>query len=225
MVWGAILGGVASAVVGGFFDSKAASKQKKFAKKQAAYNEEMRKQAVSAVAPYAQFGSQALGPLWDIFTEGNRFGPGNVGYDAIAKQAAPMGKLHSGQRLTALVDYYNQFQTERFRQAGVLATMGQQAAFKIGDLLTGSVPAQSEAYANMGNAASYPYGRMGDRMTGIIDDYLFMREYNKRRADDTTSTRFVMSGSGGGYGPNYSPGWSGALGPTGQPNPIWFPGD
>lgn len=124
MASAAAIGGIASlagSVIGAHASKKAANQQA--AGQQAAIATQEK-----YLSPYATAGQNALGNLQQFVNQGSNFADTQAFKDII-NSAKAGGQFGSGNRMTALTDYYaNNFRNQRLNELSTLPKMGAYAA-------------------------------------------------------------------------------------------------
>jgi hypothetical protein len=154
-----------SAIVGGIASNRAASKSAKAQKKGI--------EAQNALlGPYAQAGQAGLGGVQGFVNEGANFADTQA-YKDITNSARAGGQFGSGNRATALTDYYaTNFRPQRLNELMQLPTLGANAAAgqasNLGNLYTGLGNTQAAGIIGMGNSAS-----------NALNSYAYLQNYNR----------------------------------------------
>ena len=161
-VAGAIVG---SAVIGGIASSKAASKQAKSAQKGIdAQN--------ALLGPYSDAGAAGLPAVQSFVNEGARFSDTQA-YKDITNSAKAGGMNLSGNRLTALTDYYaTNFRPQRMNELLALPTIGANAS-------AGQATNLGNLYGAQGNAQAAGILGVGNSATNALNSYAFLQQGNQ----------------------------------------------
>ena len=152
---GAIVG---SAVIGAMSSNSAAKKQAKGQDKALAAQQEM-------LGPYSTAGQQGLGAVQSFVDNGARFSDTQA-YKDITNSAKASGMGMSGNRLTALTDYYaTNYRPQRLNELMKLPTLGANAAAgqatNMGSLYNQQGATQAAGILGMGNSASNALNQLG----------------------------------------------------------------
>ena len=149
---------VGSAVIGGIASNRAASKSAKAQQKGIdAQN--------ALLGPYAQAGQAGLGGVQNFVDNGANFADTQAFKD-ITNSAKAGGQVQSGNRLTALTDYYaTNFRPQRLNELMQLPTLGANAAAgqasNLGNLYSAQGNTQAAGILGMGNAAQSGLNNLG----------------------------------------------------------------
>ena len=175
---------VGSAVIGGIASNRAASKQAKQTDK-----------AIDAqnalLGPYAQAGQAGLGGVQSFVDNGAQFSDTQAFKD-ITNSAKAGGQYLSGNRATALTDYYaTNFRPQRLNELMQLPTLGANAA-------AGQASNLGNLYQSKG--ATQAGGTLGvaNAINSGINSLAFMNLYNQGQGLTSTSGK-VQPGQHG-YG-------------------------
>jgi len=199
-VAGAMIG---SAVIGGIASNRAASKSAKAQQKGIdAQN--------ALLGPYAMQGQQGLGAVQSFVDNGAQFSDTQA-YKDITNASKAGGQFQSGNRATALTDYYaTNFRPQRLNELMQLPTLGANAA-------AGQASNLGNLYTSQGNTQAAGILGMGNSATNALGNYAFLKSY---QAGQPSGGGFnggfgapVNYGTYGGYGtpvfnPNTMPGRS-----------------
>jgi len=154
---------IGSAVIGGIASNRAASKSAKAQQKGIdAQN--------ALLGPYAMQGQQGLGAVQSFVDNGANFADTQAFKD-ITNSAKAGGQYLSGNRATALTDYYaTNFRPQRLNELMQLPTLGANAAAgqasNLGNLYTSQGNTQAAGIYGMGNAAS-----------NALNSYAYLQNY------------------------------------------------
>jgi hypothetical protein len=141
---------VGSAIIGGIASNKASKRQSKSADRAIAAQNEL-------IGPFSQAGQDALPALQDFVANGANFSDTQAFKD-ITNSAKAGGQRQSGNRLTALTDYYaTNFRPQRFNELSFLPRLGANAAAgqatNVGNLNIQKGNAQAGGILGIGNSA------------------------------------------------------------------------
>jgi hypothetical protein len=154
---------IGSAIIGGIASNRAASKSAKAQRKGIdAQN--------ALLGPYAQAGQQQLGAVQSFVDNGANFADTQA-YKDIVNSSKAGGQYLSGNRATALTDYYaTNFRPQRLNELMQLPTLGANAAAgqasNLGNLYTGLGNTQAAGILGMANSAQNALG-----------NYAFLQNY------------------------------------------------
>ena len=153
----------ASAVIGGIASNRAASKQAKATQKGIdAQN--------ALLGPYAEAGQSALGNVQSFVDEGGRFSDTQA-YKDIVKSSKSGGQYLSGNRATALTDYYaRNYRPQRLNELMQLPTLGANAA-------AGQASNLGNLYQAQGNAQAQGIYGMGLAAQNALGSYAYLNQY------------------------------------------------
>jgi len=149
---------IGSAIIGAVASNRAASKASKGQNKAI--------QAQNALlGPYAQAGQAGLGGVQNFVNQGANFADTQAFKD-ITNSAKAGGQVQSGNRLTALTDYYaTNFRPQRLNELMQLPTLGANAAAgqasNLGNLYSAQGNTQAAGILGMGNAAQSGLNNLG----------------------------------------------------------------
>lgn len=159
---------IVGAGIGAWASDRAASKAAKGQKKALAAQQEM-------LGPYVQAGQNALGGVQDFVNQGANFADTQA-YKDITNSAKAAGMNLSGNRLTALTDYYaNNFRPQRMNELSYLTTLGANAA-------AGQATNAGNAYAAMGNARAAGALGVANSLNSGMNNLAFLNMYNQNQA-------------------------------------------
>ena len=173
MASAAAIGGIAS-LAGSVIGAHAA---KKAAHQQAAAQQAAIATQEKYLSPYANAGQNALGGLEQFVNQGANFADTQAFKD-ITNSAKASGQFGSGNRLTALTDYYaTNFRPQRLNELSTLPFLGSRAA---GDLASGIGGLQQnigniQGQGTLGQASNFTRG-LG--ALGSIDFSGLLKQYN-----------------------------------------------
>ena len=159
---GALIG---SAVIGAISSDRAASKVSKGQDRAIAAQERL-------LSPYSEAGQQGLGGVQSFVNQGGSFADTQAFKD-ITNSARAGGQFGSGNRMTALTDYYaTNFRPQRLNELMSLPTLGANAAAgqatNLGNLYSQQGQTQGAGILGMGNAAS-----------GALNNLAFLNMYRQ----------------------------------------------
>ena len=149
---------IGSAVIGGIASNRAASKSAKAQQKGIDAQNKL-------LGPYATQGQQGLGAVQSFVDQGANFSDTQA-YKDITNSSKAGGQFGSGNRATALTDYYaTNFRPQRLNELMQLPTLGANAAAgqasNLGNLYTAQGNTQAAGILGMGNAASGALNNLG----------------------------------------------------------------
>ena len=155
---------VGSAIIGGIASNRAASKQSKAAQKGIdAQN--------ALLGPYAEAGQQGLGAVQSFVDNGATFSDTQA-YKDITNSSKAGGQFMSGNRATALTDYYaTNFRPQRLNELMQLPTLGANAA-------AGQASNLGNLYQAQGNAQANGIYGMGLAAQNALGSYAFLQNYH-----------------------------------------------
>ena len=176
---------IGSAVIGAYASSRASSKQSKAAQKGIDAQNRL-------LGPYSDAGAQGLGAVQSFVDNGARYSDTQA-YKDITNSARAGGMSLSGNRLTALTDYYaTNFRPQRLNELMSLPTLGANAsagqATNIGNLYSAQGNAQAAGIMGMGNAAS-----------NALNSYAYLQNYKGSNLSNTSGFGVGNYGSYGTY--------------------------
>jgi hypothetical protein len=171
----------ASAVIGGIASNRAASKQAKAAQKGIdAQN--------ALLGPYAMQGQQGLGAVQSFVDNGANFADTQA-YKDITNASRAGGQFGSGNRATALTDYYaTNFRPQRLNELMQLPTLGANAA-------AGQASNLGNLYGAQGNAQAQGIYGMGLAAQNALGSYAYLQNYK----GSTGQNSLYKNTSVGGY--------------------------
>lgn len=184
---------IAGSIIGGKAAKKAAGQQ--VAAQQAAIDTQEK-----YLSPYAQAGQAGLGDLQNFVSQGANFADTQAFKD-ITNMARAGGQFGSGNRATALTDYYaTNFRPQRMRELSFLPELGGRAAGDlaagIGGLQQNIGTARAEGTIGKANAYASGLGSFGDLIGKYnLGDYInrgtpgFNPNAPDPRLNDNTSIR------------------------------------
>ena len=152
-----------SAIIGGIASNRAASKQAKAAQKGI--------NATNALLqPYSQAGASGLGDVQSFVDNGANFADTQA-YKDIVNSSKAGGQYLSGNRATALTDYYaTNFRPQRLNELMQLPTLGANASAQQATNL-------GVLYGNQGNAQAQGIYGTGLAAQNALNNYAFLRNY------------------------------------------------
>jgi hypothetical protein len=150
--------GLVGSLIGG-------SSAKKAAKQQAAGDQAAIGTMEKYLSPYSEAGANQLGSLQNFIEEGAKFSDTQA-YKDIVNSAKSGGQVQSGNRMTALTDYYaTNFRPERLNELSRIPEMGLRAstglAGGIGGLQQNIGNANAAGTIGVGNALASGVGAIG----------------------------------------------------------------
>ena len=175
MSWGAVAGAAIGAV-GSYIGGKGS---KKAAKQQARASQAAIETQEKYLSPYAQAGEAALGDLQNFVNQGANYADTQAFKD-ITNSARAAGMGLSGNRLTALTDYYaNNFRPQRMNELGFIPQLGANAAGAlaagIGGLQLNIGDAQAGGTMGQANAWGSGLGAIGSALGGVNFSDIYKR--------------------------------------------------
>jgi len=152
------IAGVAGSLIG-------ASASKKAAKQQVQGQQAAIGTMEKYLSPYSEAGANQLGSLQDFITEGAQFSDTQA-YKDIVNSAKAGGQSMSGNRATALSDYYaTNFRPQRLNELSTIPMMGMRAstglAEGIGGIQQNIGDSRAAGTIGMGNAIGSGLGALG----------------------------------------------------------------
>jgi hypothetical protein len=191
-----------SAIIGGIASNSAAKKQSKAAQKGIdAQN--------ALLGPYATQGQQGLGAVQSFVDNGANFADTQA-YKDITNASRAGGQFGSGNRATALTDYYaTNFRPQRLNELMQLPTLGANAA-------AGQASNLGNLYQAQGNAQAAGITGMGNAASNALNSYAYLQNYNAGKSSGGFTPFNPNAGNYGTYGgygtpvfnPNTMPGRS-----------------
>ena len=159
-VAGALVG---SAVIGGIASNRAASKSAKAQGKGI--------DATNALlGPYSEAGAQGLGAVQSFVDNGARFSDTQA-YKDIVNSSKAGGQYLSGNRATALTDYYaTNFRPQRLNELMSLPVLGGNASAQQATSL-------GNQYNSLGNTQAAGILGMGNAAQNALGNYAFLKSY------------------------------------------------
>jgi hypothetical protein len=154
-VAGAIVG---SAVIGGIASNKASKRAAKGNQKAIDAQNEL-------IGPYSAAGAAGLAPLQEFVSHEQRFSETQA-YKDITNSAKAGGQNQSGNRMTALTDYYaTNFRPQRMNELSFLPTLGANAAVgqatNVGNLNLAKGDAQAGGILGTSNSIQSGINQLG----------------------------------------------------------------
>ena len=154
---------VGSAIIGGVASNSAASKSAKAQRKGIEASNAL-------LQPFSQAGAAGLGGVQDFVNQGANFADTQAFKD-ITNSAKAAGQFGSGNRMTALTDYYaTNFRPQRLNELGFLPQLGANASAHQASNILGGQQALGQTRAagilGMGNAAQ-----------GVLNNLSFLSMY------------------------------------------------
>ena len=190
---------VGSAVIGGIASNSAAKKQAKGQQK-----------AIDAqnalLGPYAQAGQAGLAGVQSFVDNGANYSD-TAAYKDIVNSAKASGMGLSGNRLTALTDYYaTNFRPQRLQELMSLPTLGANAAAGLATNL-------GNLYDNKGATSAGSILGVANAANNALGTYNFLSMFNKSQNAGGLGTGQYGS-YGGGIMDNWLTGQGGYIPPT-----------
>jgi len=122
------------------------------------------------LGPYAEAGHGALGDVQSFVDTGANFADTQAFKD-ITNSAKAGGQFQSGNRATALTDYYaTNFRPQRLNELMQLPTLGANAA-------AGQASNLGNLYGNLGNTQAAGILGMGNSATNALNSFAFLNAY------------------------------------------------
>ena len=155
---------VGSAVIGGIASNRAASKQSKAAQKGIDATNKL-------LGPYSDAGAAGLGAVQSFVDQGANFADTQA-YKDITNSSKAGGQFQSGNRATALTDYYaTNFRPQRLNELMQLPTLGANASAQ-------QATNSGILYGNKGQAQANGIYGMGLAAQNALGSYAFLQNYN-----------------------------------------------
>ena len=171
---------IGSAVIGGIASNRAASKQAKAAQKGIDAQNKL-------LGPYSEAGAQGLGVVQSFVDNGARYSDTQA-YKDITNSAKAGGMSLSGNRLTALTDYYaTNFRPQRLNELMSLPTLGANAS-------AGQATNLGNLYSQQGNAQAQGIYGMGLAAQNGLNNLSFMNQY--RQGSGMTTGQYLGAQNG-----------------------------
>ena len=156
---------VGSAVVGAVVSNKASKRAAKGQDKAIAAQNEL-------LGPYAQAGQAGLGGVQSFVDEGARFSDTQAVKD-ITNSAKAGGQYLSGNRATALTDYYaRNFRPQRLNELMQLPSLGANAA-------AGQANNLGQLYSDQGATRAAGTLGVGNSISSSLNSLAFLNAYNQ----------------------------------------------
>ena len=166
-----------SAIIGAVVSNKASKRQAKAAQKGIDAQNEL-------LGPYAEAGQAGLGGVQSFVDEGARFSDTQAFKD-ITNSAKAGGQQQSGNRLTALTDYYaTNFRPQRLNELMQLPTLGANAA-------AGQASNLGNLYQAQGNAQANGIYGMGLAAQNALGNYAFLQNSGAQTTGATVAPQGV----------------------------------
>jgi hypothetical protein len=156
---------IGSAVIGAAASSSAASKSAKAQRKGIEASNAL-------LQPFSQAGQAGLGGVQDFVNQGANFADTQAFKD-ITNQAKAGGQYGSGNRMTALTDYYaTNFRPQRLQELGFLPQLGANASAQQASNILGGQQAlgQTQAAGALG---------VGNSLNSGLNNLAFLGMYNQ----------------------------------------------
>lgn len=197
---------IGSAVIGGIASNSAANKSAKAQKKAIAAQNAL-------LGPYSNAGKAGLPGVQSFVDNGANFSDTQA-YKDIVNSSKAGGQYLSGNRATALTDYYaTNFRPQRLNELMQLPTLGANAAAGQATNLMGG-------YQSLGNTQAAGILGMGNSAQNALGNFAFLQSY-KGSAGGAPAGQYVSGGSG--YGPSYNTPYQGNYNyATGQGTKPWW---
>ena len=170
-----------SAIIGGIASNRAASKQSKAAQKGIDATNRL-------LQPYSDAGAQGLGAVQGFVDNGANFADTQA-YKDITNSAKAGGQFQSGNRATALTDYYaTNFRPQRLNELMQLPTLGANASAQQATNL-------GIQYGQQGNAQAQGIYGMGLAAQNALGSYAYLQNYKGGNPSGGSSPYGAYAGS------------------------------
>jgi len=171
-----------SAIIGGISSNRAASKSAKAQQKGIDATNKL-------LQPYSDAGAQGLGAVQGFVDNGANFADTQAFKD-ITNSAKAGGQFMSGNRATALTDYYaTNFRPQRLNELMSLPTLGANASAQQATNLMGG-------YQNLGNTQAAGIMGMGNAASNALNSYAYLQNYNAGKSTGGFTPFNPYAGSG-----------------------------
>jgi hypothetical protein len=174
MPTGLAIATIGSAAIGAIASNKASKKQSKAQDKAIAAQNRL-------IGPFSDAGAAGLPAVQSFVDEGARFSDTQAFKD-ITNSAKAGGQNQSGNRLTALTDYYaTNFRPQRLNELMTLPRLGANAA-------VGQASNIGGLEQNKGTIAGRNITNIGNSITDGINSLGFLNQFNKTQSSGSSAT-------------------------------------
>lgn len=172
MTWGAVAGAVIGVVGGAITSKKASDSASKGQKKALAAQQRL-------LGPYAEAGHAALPALQAFVNQGSDYS-NTQAYKDIVNSAKAGGMSLSGNRLTALTDYYaTNFRPQRLNELMAIPKMGANAA-------AGQATNEGNLYSGIGASNAAGWLGVGNSIQNGLNNYAFMQAWQNQNSGSSS---------------------------------------